>query len=189
MELEGDGERGFEPAFTIFAPCQERIVDYAVLVDNAIEFRTCHSRCADFGGIIVQEVLAGLAGGLCQMNVIGIEPLQIVGNGNVAETKLTLDVLYDHVYDQMVVLIQFPVLWRQVKLLDPRCRLADAPAQEHIEFQPAPTARLTQPRHVEGLCKRHHRHGRIHPQPERLCSRGLFGIKFLFHISWACRVC
>ncbi len=91
MELEGDGERGFEPAFTIFAPCQERIVDYAVLVDNAIEFRTCHSRCADFGGIIVQEVLAGLDGGLCQMNVIGIEPLQIVGNGNVAETKLTLD--------------------------------------------------------------------------------------------------
>ena len=99
MELEGDGERGFEPAFTIFAPCQERIVDCAVLVDNAIEFRTCHSRRADFGGLIVQDVLAGLTDGLCQMNIIGIEPLQIVSHGNVAETKLALYALHDYVYD------------------------------------------------------------------------------------------
>ena len=54
MELEGDGERGLQPALAIAAPGEEGIgEDTAVLVDDAVEFCACDCRCADNDGFIV----------------------------------------------------------------------------------------------------------------------------------------
>ena len=39
VELEGDGQRGLEPAFAVSAPRHKGIVkDAAILIDNAIDF-------------------------------------------------------------------------------------------------------------------------------------------------------
>ena len=72
---------------------------------------------------------------------------------------------------------------QHVELLYPRCRLADAPAEQHVEFQPASPTDLTEPCHIEGLGKRHHRHGRLHPQLEGDGTIGIFGINFLLHLK------
>ena len=54
MEMEGDGERGLQPAFAVTTPCQEGIgEDAAVLVDDAVEFRASHCRRADYHSLIV----------------------------------------------------------------------------------------------------------------------------------------
>ena len=54
VELEGDGQGGLKPAFTVTAPGEEGVgVDAAVLVDNAVEFRASHSRRADYHSLIV----------------------------------------------------------------------------------------------------------------------------------------
>ena len=75
VELEGDGERGLQPASAVTAPCQEGIgVDAAVLIDDAVEFRASQCRRADYHGLIVKDVLTGLADGLCQMQVIKLSP-------------------------------------------------------------------------------------------------------------------
>ena len=46
-------------------------------------------------------------------------------------------------------------------------------------------AHLTEPRHVEGLGKRYHRHGRLHPQLEGNGPIGILGIDFLFHPNYS----
>ena len=182
MELKGDGERGFQPTLAIAAPGQEGIgEDAAVLVDDAVEFRPGQSRCAHDDSILVQNVLTGLANGLSQVQVVGVELLQIIRDGNVAETESTFDVIYDHVDSHAVVFVQFPVMWQHIELLYPGGRLANAPAEQHIELQSAPPADPAESRHVEGLSERHHRHGRLHPQFERHRPTGFFGIDFLFH--------
>ena len=76
MKLEGDGQGGLQPTFTIAAPGEEGIgKDAAVLIDDAVEFRARDSRCADDDGFIIQDVLTRLADGLCQMQVVGIKCL------------------------------------------------------------------------------------------------------------------
>ena len=106
MELEGDGERGLQPALAIAAPGEEGIgEDTAVLVDDAVEFRPGQGRCAHDDGILVQDVLTGLANGLCQVQVVRVELLQIVVDGNVAEAESALDVIYYHVDGHAVVLV------------------------------------------------------------------------------------
>ena len=87
MELEGDWQRGFQPTLAIAAPSKEGIgEDAAVLVDDAVELRPGQSGCAHDDCILVQDVLAGLADGLSEVPIIGVELLQIVADGNVAET-------------------------------------------------------------------------------------------------------
>ena len=120
MELEGDGERRLQPAFAVAAPSEEGIgEDAAVLVDDAVEFRASHCRCAHDDGFIVEDVLTSLADGLCQMQVIGIKPLQVVADGNVAETESALYVVRYHINGHAVVFVQLPVLGQHVKLLYP----------------------------------------------------------------------
>ena len=42
MKLEGDGERGLQPAFAIATPGQEWVIeDAAILVGDAVKFRAC----------------------------------------------------------------------------------------------------------------------------------------------------
>ena len=91
VELKGDGECRLKPAFTVTAPSQKGVVvDAAVLIDYAVEFRPGHCRCAYDDGLIVKDVLTSLADGLCQMHVIGVKRLQIIADGNVAETESAL---------------------------------------------------------------------------------------------------
>jgi hypothetical protein len=61
--------------------------------------------------------------------------------------------------------------------------MSDAPAEQHVELHSAPAANLTQPRHIEGLRERHHRHWRFHPQLKCYRPIGLLGIDFLFHLT------
>ena len=130
MELEGDGQRGLQPALAIVAPSEEGVsVDAAVLVDDAVEFRPGQSRCAHDDGLLVQDVLTGLANCLSQVQVVGVELLQVVGDGNVAETEPALYVIHNHIDGHVVVFVQFPVMWQHIELLYPGGRLADAPAE------------------------------------------------------------
>ena len=164
MKLERDGERGLQPALVIAAPGEKGIgEDAAVLVDDAVEFRPGQSRCAYDDGLLVQDVLTGLADGLSQVQVAGVELLQVVRNGNVAGAESALDVVRYYVDGHAVVFVQFPVVWQHIELLHPGGCLADAPAEQHVEFQSAPPADPAEPRHVEGLRERYHRHGRLHP--------------------------
>ena len=94
----------------ISAPHHHRIVELtAVLVDNAVEFRSGQGRCTHDDGILVQDVLTGLADGLCQMQIVSVELFQIVGDGNVAETEPALYVIHNHIDGHVVVFVQFPV--------------------------------------------------------------------------------
>ena len=104
----------------ISAPCQEGIgVDAAVLVDDAVELSASHSRRAYYHSLIVKDVQTGLTDGLCQMQVIGIKRLQIIADGNVAETESALYVIHYHVDGHTVIFVQFPVMRQHVKLLYP----------------------------------------------------------------------
>ena len=51
------------------------------------------------------------------MQVIGVKRLQVVGDGNIAETESALDIISYHVDGHAVVSVQFPILWQHVKLL------------------------------------------------------------------------
>lgn len=51
-----------------------------------------------------------------------------------------------------------------IKLLDPAGRLADTPAEKHIEFQPALAAEPNQRRDIQRFEKSHHRIRRVHPK-------------------------
>ena len=123
MKLEGDGQGGLQPTFTIAAPGEEGIgKDAAVLIDDAVEFRARDSRCADDDGFIIQDVLTRLADGLCQMQVVGIKCLQIIGDGHVAETESALNVIRYYVDGHAVVFVQLPdhtrlSFWQYVKLV------------------------------------------------------------------------
>ena len=184
MELERDGKRGLQPAFAIAAPGHEGVVeDAAVLIDDAVEFCARDCRCADYHSVFVQDVLTGPADGLCQTQVIGIKRLQVVAEGNVAETESALDVIRYHIDGHAVVFVQLPLLGQHVKLLNLRCSTADAPAQQHVEFHAPFPAHLTQPGHIERLRECHHRHGRLRPQFEGDGSIVVLGIDFLFHHS------
>ena len=120
MELEGDRQSYLEPMLAISAPCEEGIgVDTAVLVNDAVEFRPGHCGCAYNHCFIVQDVLTGLSDGLCQMQVVGVERLQIVADGNVAEAESALYVIHYHVDGHTVISVQLPVLRQHVELLDP----------------------------------------------------------------------
>ena len=118
MELEGDGQRGFQPAFTVAPPGEERIgEDAAVLVDDAVKFCACYSRRADDGGFIVQNVLTSLADGLRQVLVVGIKRLQVVADSHVAEAESALYIICYHIDGHTVVFVQFPSYSRRAVAL------------------------------------------------------------------------
>ena len=54
MELEGDGQGRLQPALAVTAPSQEGIgEDAAVLIDDAVEFRSGNCRRANYHSTIV----------------------------------------------------------------------------------------------------------------------------------------
>ena len=120
MELEGDGQGGLKPTLAITPPSHERIGESAaILIDDAIEFSACDCRCAYDDGFIVQDVLTSTADGLHEMQVIGIKRLEVVADGNIAETESALDIISYHIDGHTVVFVQFPVMGQHVKLWYP----------------------------------------------------------------------
>ena len=115
------------------------------------------------------------------MHVVGIKHLQVVADSHIAEAESALDIIGYHVDGHAVVFIQLSILWQHIELLNLRCSLADAPAQQHVELEPSLSARLAQSRHVEGLGECHHGHGRLCPQLEDNGPVRVLGIDFLFH--------
>ena len=63
-----------------------------------------------------------------------------------------------------------------IKLLDPAGRLADTPAEKHIEFQPALAAEPNQRRNIQRFEKSHHRVRHVHPKVKRRRTGGHFGV-------------
>ena len=79
VELEGDGQGCPQPTFAVAAPHHHRIVELtAVLVDNAIKFRSHHRRSSYHHRIIYEGALAGRAGRLHQEHIVLSELLQII---------------------------------------------------------------------------------------------------------------
>ena len=182
VELEGNGKGGFEPMALVTSPNQEGIVeDAAVLIDDAVQLRAHHCRCSDERGALVVDGLAGGGRLLRYPVVVAPEQLQVGAVGHVAVGDAALGGVYNHIDGQAVEPVELPLFRQQVALFDAACSPADAPAQEHVEFQALPPAYLSEPRHVEGLEERHHGHGRLHPHREGLRPGGLLGVYFLFH--------
>ena len=106
VELEGDGQGCLEPAFAVSAPRHKGIVeDAAILIDEAVQFRTRNCRCAYDHGFIIQDILTGLADGLCQVKIISIKLLQIIADGNIAETQSALNIVRYYVDGHAVIFV------------------------------------------------------------------------------------
>ena len=76
MELEGYWQSGLEQSLSIFAPHHHWIAELIiVLVDDAIELRLYHGRCADNHAVIKKSALAFVRCQRCQGQVIAIELL------------------------------------------------------------------------------------------------------------------
>ena len=135
MELKRYGQHGFEPLFAIFSPHHHRIAELVgVLIDNTIEFGLRHRRCADNHPVVERTAFTIVGGFRGQVEIIAVEPLQIIGKRNVAGVETSLSILHDYVDGEAVVAEKFPVFGQRKELLHPTRRLADAPTQEHREF-------------------------------------------------------
>lgn len=104
VELEGDGERPPPEVPSVLAPDEEGVVVYAAV----------HAYCAVYLGLdegggaddhAVGEVVvcAGLGDLAGQAQVVGVELLQVVGEGHVAGTDFALPVGDDGVHRQPFV--------------------------------------------------------------------------------------
>ena len=184
MELQGNRQRSPEPTPLISAPYEEGIiVDAAILVDDAIELRAHHSRGPYNHRLIVIDVPASCCRLLRKLVIVTAELPQVVAVGNIAVADATLRIVHNHIDAQPVEAEQLSVLGQQVEFRDLAGSFANTPAQEHVELQPLPFAHPAQVRHIKGLHERHHRHRRLHPQLKSLCTTGLFGVDFLFHLN------
>jgi len=164
MELQGNRQRSPEPTPLVSAPYEEGVVvDAAILVDDAVKFRAHYGRCPDNHSLVIIDVPASGSRLLRKFVIIMSELLQVVAVGNIAVADAALHVIDNHIDSQPVIFEQLAVLGQQVELWNLTGGLAYAPAQEHVELQPLPPARLPQTRHVKGLDERHHRHRRLHP--------------------------
>ncbi len=79
VELEGNGQGRFQPAFAVAAPHHHWIAELVgILIDDAVEFGARHCRCAYHHRIIYEGTLAGHAGRLRQNHIVLSELLQII---------------------------------------------------------------------------------------------------------------
>lgn len=83
---------------------------------------------------------------------------------------------YDGVHRDAVILQQLASNREQVKLLDLSGRFSDAPAEQHIEFQPALAAEPDKRRDIQRFEKRHHGVWRTHPKVKRRRTGGHFWV-------------
>ncbi len=182
VELERDGQLGLEPFFAVFAPHHHRVEELvSVLVADAVELGLDHRGGAD-NHVAVEEATLALFrhfGG--QRDIVAVELLQVVGEGDVAGVDAALAVAHHHVNSDLVVAEELAVLGQQMQFLSPAGGLPDAPAHQRVELDAALPAGSQQVAHVHRLHQRHHRHGRGHPHLEGEGARGFLGVDFLFH--------
>ena len=182
VELERDGQQRLEPAFAVFAPHHHRVEELvSVLVDDAVELGLDHRGGAD-NHIAVEEATLALFrhfGG--QRDVVAVELLQVVGEGDVAGVDPALAVAHHHIDGDLVVAEELAVLGQQMQFLSPAGGLPDAPAHQRVELDAALPAGSQQFAHIHRLYQRHHRHRCRHPHLEGECSRGIFRVDFVFH--------
>ena len=89
VELERDRKRSFQPTAPVFAPDQERIVEYAAVhTHGAVYFILRQRRGADdhaISQVMVRTCLGHLPG---QAQIVVVELPQVIGKGNVARADL-----------------------------------------------------------------------------------------------------
>ena len=160
MELEGDGERGPQPALAVSSPHHHGVAELVgVLVDDAIQLSLNHGRGADDHAIVRKSAFTPIDGLIRQATIIFCKLMNVVVIWNVARIDGAQNVLDNHVDGEPVVLIQFALLGQEVELIDAACHLADAPAQQHVETELVPLAVSHQPAYIPRLNQRHHGHG------------------------------
>ena len=182
VELERNRQQRLEPAFAVLAPHHHRVEELVgVLVDDAVEFGLDHRGGADNHIAVEEAALARLRHLGGQRDVVAVELLQVVGEGDVAGVDAALAVAHHHIDGDLVVAEQLAVLGQQMQFLGPAGGLPDAPAHQRVELDASLPAGSQQLAHVHRLHQRHHRHGRGHPHLEGEGARGFFGVDFLFH--------
>ncbi len=181
VELERDRKRSFQPTAPVFAPDQERIVEYAAVhTHGAVYFILRQRRGADdhaISQVMVRTCLGHLPG---QAQIVVVELPQVIGKGNVARADLAPPVGDDGIDRDCIVPYQLVADRQHIELLDAACSTADAPAHQHVELLSFPARNQNQTRHIERPEKRHHRHGRLHPHLKGIGAGRLFRIYF-FH--------
>ena len=107
MELERYGQSCLEPTFVILAPHYHRIAELiSILVDNAVEFRLNHGRCADNHVVFKERTFTFSRCMHCQLLIITIKLLQVIRIRNVARTDITFAILHDDIDGKPIELEQ-----------------------------------------------------------------------------------
>lgn len=99
-----------------------------------------------------------------QTQIVGVELRKTVRKRHIAGTDLAVLVLHNGIDGNRIVFEQLPSHRKHIKLLDFAGGLADAEAQQHIEFHPAPAAKANQRRNIQRFEKGYHGVGRVHPK-------------------------
>ena len=177
MELERQLQRRFENAPVVPAPDEEGGVENAAVhADGTVKLGIHDGGGTDDHTVGEIMVLAALRRLTRQAQIIGNELRQAGRVRNVAGGDLAVPVLHDGIHRQGVISQQVATHRERIELPDLLHRPADAPAQQHVEFQPFLPAEPDKGRHIQRFEKGHHGVGRVHPEGVSLCPRGGFGI-------------
>ena len=164
VKLKRQLQRRPEKTLMIFAPDEKRIVENAAVhADGAVDLGIHDGGGADdhaVGQIVIFTAFRNCAR---QPQVVGIELRKVGGKRHIAGTDFVVFVLHDSVHCNTVILQQLAPYRKYIKLFDFTCRLSDASAKEHIEFQPAPAAEPVKRRHIQRFEKGHHGVRCAHP--------------------------
>ena len=149
VELERDRKRSFQPTAPVFAPDQERIVEYAAVhTHGAVYFILRQRRGADdhaISQVMVRTCLGHLPG---QAQIVVVELPQVIGKGNVARADLAPPVGDDGIDRDRIVPYQLVADRQHIELLDAACSTADAPAHQHVELRSFPARNQNQTKNV-----------------------------------------
>ena len=152
MKLKTDGQSNLEKPLAILAPYHHWITELiSVLVDDAVELRLYHGRCADNHVVFKENTLALVRCLDCQHQIIAIELLQIIGIRNVARADASLSVLYNNIDSKFVKTIKTSFLWQGIELINLTGSLAYAPAHQGVELHATPLADLYQTTDIQRL--------------------------------------
>ena len=103
-----------------------------------------------------------------------IESLSMI----VGAIVISLTIGNNSIDSNSVILNKFVSDRKHEELFDMTCCFADAPAHQHIEFQPFLLADFYEPRNIKRLEKRDHRHRRFHPHVKCVSTSCVFGFYF-----------
>ena len=184
VELERDGQSGFEEPSAVFAPCQEGIGEqFGIDTRHTVNLAFRQRRSVN-GHVFVAEkmVFVRVVHLTGQPQIVLVEPVNILRIRNIAEVGGTIRCLYNGVDRQTIVLPQMSTGRQRIEFLDTACCLSDAPAHQHVGLHSALFGDLNQSGDIECFENRHLRHSSRLPQLESKSARRVLGVNFLFHI-------